>query len=105
MGYLIVAKNFLTSSYLGMTFLSQLYPSSQNEEALRGEMNRQQAKNPHSRTGTNYMKYKTKTCYLLMMDSLMMDSELTLTKRKNFLKMRYLSIRLKKKILGSDSLA
>ena len=28
-----------------MTFLSQLYPSSQNEGTLRGEMNRQQAKN------------------------------------------------------------
>ena len=27
-----------------MTFLSQLYPSSQNEGTLRGEMNRQQAK-------------------------------------------------------------
>ena len=28
-----------------MTFLSQLYPSSQNEGTLRGEMNRQQANN------------------------------------------------------------
>ena len=35
----------LISSCPGMAFLSQLYPSSQNEGTLRGEMNRQQAKN------------------------------------------------------------
>ena len=35
----------LISSCPGMTFLSQLDPSSQNEGTLRGEMNRQQAKN------------------------------------------------------------
>ena len=41
----VIFFRLLSSSCLGMTFLSQLYPSSQNEGALRGEMNRQQAKN------------------------------------------------------------
>ena len=52
-----------------MTFLSQLYPSSQKEGTLRGEMNRQQAKNPHSRTGTSYLPWSGKSVVPQVMSS------------------------------------